>query len=51
LNHVSEFVATIQARQGLKIACPEGIAWRQDSIANAQLEVLAAKLNGNSYGC
>src|SRR5271155_1031021 len=50
LRQAAEFVATIEARQGLKIACPEEVAWRQHWIDDAQLEVLAAKFNGNSYG-
>jgi glucose-1-phosphate thymidylyltransferase len=50
LLQASEFVATVEARQGLKIACPEEIAWRQNWIDTAQLEALAAKFNGNSYG-
>jgi glucose-1-phosphate thymidylyltransferase len=50
LLQAAEFVATIEARQGLKIACPEEIAWRQNWIDDAQLEVLAAKFKGNSYG-
>jgi glucose-1-phosphate thymidylyltransferase len=50
LRQAAEFVATIEARQGLKIACPEEVAWRQDWIDDAQLEALAAKFNGNSYG-
>ena len=50
LLQAAEFVATIEARQGLKIACPEEIAWRQNWIDDAQLEALAAKFKGNSYG-
>jgi glucose-1-phosphate thymidylyltransferase len=50
LRQATEFVATIEARQGLKIACPEEIAWRQNWIDDAQLEGLAAKFKGNSYG-
>jgi len=50
LLQAAEFVATIEARQGLKIACPEEIAWRQSWIDDAKLEALAAKFKGNSYG-
>jgi glucose-1-phosphate thymidylyltransferase len=50
LLQASEFVATIEARQGLKIACPEEIAWRQNWIDDDELAALAAKFKGNSYG-
>jgi glucose-1-phosphate thymidylyltransferase len=50
LLQAAEFVATIEARQGLKIACPEEVAWRQNWIDDAQLMALAAKFGGNSYG-
>jgi glucose-1-phosphate thymidylyltransferase len=50
LLQAAEFVATIEARQGLKIACPEEVAWRQNWIDDAQLIELAARFNGNSYG-
>ncbi|HXC90948.1 MAG TPA: glucose-1-phosphate thymidylyltransferase RfbA [Stellaceae bacterium] len=50
LLHAAEFVATIEARQGLKIACPEEIAWRQNWIDNAQLRRLATNFASNSYG-
>ncbi|MGH7046881.1 MAG: glucose-1-phosphate thymidylyltransferase RfbA [Stellaceae bacterium] len=50
LRQAAEFVATIEARQGLKIACPDEVAWRQSWIDDAQLEALAANFNGNGYG-
>lgn len=50
LRQAAEFVAVVEARQGLKIACPEEIAWRQNWIDDGQLAALAAKFKGNSYG-
>jgi glucose-1-phosphate thymidylyltransferase len=50
LLQAAEFMATLEARQGLKIACPEEIAWRQHWINDAQLEALAAPFKGNAYG-
>jgi glucose-1-phosphate thymidylyltransferase len=50
LLQAAEFVATVEARQGLKIACPEEVAWRQNWIDDHQLERLAAEFKGNSYG-
>jgi len=50
LLQAAEFVATIEVRQGLKVACPEEIAWRQNWIDDDRLETLAAQFAGNSYG-
>jgi glucose-1-phosphate thymidylyltransferase len=50
LLEASTFVETIESRQGLKIACPEEIAWRMGYINDAELAQLAARLGKSSYG-
>ena len=50
LLEAGQFIATLERRQGLKIACPEEIAWRQQWIDAAQLERLAMPLSKNGYG-
>jgi glucose-1-phosphate thymidylyltransferase len=50
LNEASQFIATIERRQGLKIACPEEIAWRIGWISDAELDGLANALAKSSYG-
>jgi glucose-1-phosphate thymidylyltransferase len=50
LMQASNFIQSIEERQGLKIACPEEIAWSQGWIDTGQLEQLAAKLNKSQYG-
>ena len=46
----SNFVQTIEDRQGLKIASPEEVAWRMEYINADQLEMLAKKLLKSGYG-
>lgn len=50
LLDASQFIATLQIRQGLKVACPEEIAYRQQWIDAGQLEELAQPLIKNGYG-
>ena len=50
LLDASQFIATLENRQGLKVACPEEIAYRQGWIDAAQLEALALPLTKNGYG-
>ena len=46
----SSFVQTIEKRQGLKVCCPEEIAWRQNWISDKELTALAKPLLKNDYG-
>jgi glucose-1-phosphate thymidylyltransferase len=50
LLEASQFIATLENRQGLKVACPEEISFRKGWIDLSQLEKLAAPLSKNAYG-
>jgi glucose-1-phosphate thymidylyltransferase len=50
LLEAASFIATLQKRQGLQVACPEEIAFRQGWINSEQLAALADPLKKNGYG-
>ena len=50
LLEAGQFIATLEHRQGLKIACPEEISWRSGWIDSEQLARLAQPLSKNGYG-
>ena len=50
LNDASNFVRTVQARQGLKVGAPEEAAWRQGFLSDAELEQRALALAKSGYG-
>jgi glucose-1-phosphate thymidylyltransferase len=50
MMEASQFIYTIENRQGLKVACPEEIAWRHGWIDDAQVERLAQPLAKSGYG-
>jgi len=50
LIEAGSFVQTVEKRQGMKIACPEEIAWRKGFIDDAQLTALAHELKNSGYG-
>ncbi|MEE2983289.1 MAG: glucose-1-phosphate thymidylyltransferase RfbA [Pseudomonadota bacterium] len=50
LLQASHFIQVIEERQGLKIACPEEIAWRMGYIDSVQLRAIAAELIDSGYG-
>ncbi|MBM2838538.1 MAG: glucose-1-phosphate thymidylyltransferase, partial [Deltaproteobacteria bacterium] len=50
LLEAGQFVATLENRQGLKVACPEEIAWRNGWIDNEKLDKLAQPMAKNGYG-
>ena len=50
MHKASSFIRTLEDRQGLKVSCPEEIAWRQKWINDEQLEEIAQPLLKSGYG-
>ncbi len=50
LLEAAQYIQTVEKRQGLKIACPEEIAYRKGMISAADVEALAARMKNNGYG-
>jgi len=50
LLEAGQFIATLEKRQGLKVACPEELAWRHGWIDDSRLQELAHQLSKNGYG-
>ena len=50
LHEASSYIRTLEHRQGLKISCPEEIAWRNNWINDEQLEELARPISNSGYG-
>ena len=50
LNDAASYIRTLEHRQGLKVGCPEEVAWRQGWIGDNQLEQLAQPLKKSGYG-
>lgn len=50
LMEAGDFVGTLQKRQGIKVSCPEEVAFRQGFIDRSQLEALGTKLGKSEYG-
>ena len=50
LHEAGSYIRTLEHRQGLKVGCPEEVAWRMGWIAGSELEALAAPLRKSGYG-
>ena len=50
LHEAASYIRTLEHRQGLKVGCPEEVAWRMGWIDSAALEQLAGPLRKSGYG-
>jgi len=50
LHEAGSYIRTLEHRQGLKVGCPEEVAWRLGWISGTELEALAAPLRKSGYG-
>jgi glucose-1-phosphate thymidylyltransferase len=50
LHDAASYIRTLEHRQGLKVGCPEEVAWRMGWIAGSELEALAVPLRKSGYG-
>ncbi len=50
LHDASSYVRIVEERQGIKVGCPEEIAWRQGWLTDAELELAAGRLKNSGYG-
>ena len=50
LHEASSYIKTLENRQGLKVGCPEEIAWRRDWISDSQLIKISKPLLKSGYG-
>ena len=50
MHEASSYIRTLEHRQGLKVGCPEEIAWRKGWINKKDLSKIAANLNKSGYG-
>jgi len=50
LNDASSYIRTLENRQGLKVGCPEEVAWRKGWIDSNQIQKLAERLTNSGYG-
>jgi glucose-1-phosphate thymidylyltransferase len=50
LHDASSYVRIVEERQGVKVGCPEEVAWRQGWLSDTELELAATRLKNSGYG-